>query len=321
MDLSENANDDQCINCGNDDFVDDISRGDTICNICGLVQSVIFSDAKPYSELFDDYGNRSYPGTLFGFSAVPISLPNLRVNVQSAPYSEATYLNERIAQWRQIEPAIPQNDELCICTAYKGDGESVSKDEIRALLAGIDTRRIGRGKQARFIRKYLEKWLSIRFMLTGVKSRGCVAPDWLVNAVRKRFNSILVPFKKHLKGNGRYSMINLNFVFRRIFDIEGVPWYSIDFPPLKTESKRRKLVNMWVECCKYTGYPYINRDAQIFPYMKFYRPIAWSEIYDGRGRNSNVKRRRTNDPAAAEKRFNKSAKRWSDKYYALTSHT
>lgn len=314
---SENDND-LCLNCGNVDFVDDERTGDCICTGCGLVQGPILLDSLSYRELYDSYGNKRPHLLVGGNIEVPRGLPNCDVKMASAPYSEITYLNERIAQWRQLEPPIPYKDYAAISNAYAGDGRHTDKTEIRALLGGIDAARKAAGKKPRFIRKYLEKWLSIRFQLTGVRSRGCYAPDWLVQAVRTRFAEILRPFKDRIKNKGRYSIINVNFMFRRIFDLEGMQWYAVDFPPLRTDSKRRRLVNMWVECCEYTRYPYINNDQITFPHVKFYEPIAWSKTDNGRRSESGDRKRKRGkgyDPAAVQKRFDKCAERWVQRYY------
>lgn len=282
-----------------------------------MVQSVIFSDARSYSDMYDSSGNYVSHRTVPRLPEPPRGLPKIRVAVQSAPYSEATYLNERIAQWRHEEPPIPYKDTQRIIAAYPG-GSTVSKDQIRQLLAGIDKDRVERGKKPRFIRKYLEKWLTIRYELTGWRSRGYYASQLLVQAIRKRFAELLPCFKRRIKGNGRYSIININFLFRRIFDLEDAAWFAPDFPPLKTDSKRKKLVQMWTEICLELDYPYINSDSVTFPTVKFYTPVTWSSVYDGRGRNSRFRKRRATDdynPALCEKRFNQCADRWLRKRF------
>lgn len=252
-------------------------------------------------------------------------LPRLSAAYKSAPYQESTYLNERIAQWRQQDPPIKHDDEDAIIDAYDGDGETdLSKDDVRRLLGCIDATRVRDGKRPRFRRRYNEKWLTIRCMLTGFKSRGAYADDELVSVIRARFGEILMAFKARVKGKGRYAMINYSFLFRRIFDLYGLNWYSIDFPPLKTPEKRRKNVQLWVECCRDTGYPYINTDSVVFPAVNFYQPVPWLTIYDGLttagqraargGREYQFGRGRKRSRAAADRRFDKSVKRWIQRY-------
>lgn len=314
---AENA----CSNCGGVDHFDDDATGDCICGGCGMVQSVVFSDARPYRDMFDVWGQFIYRPAAPKLPEPPRGLPKIAVNLHSAPYSEQTYLNERIAQWRHREPPIPYKDTQAIIKAFAG-GDTVSKDEIRNILAQIDKDRVAAGKKPRFIRKYLEKWLTIRYELTGDRSRGYYAPETLVLAIRKRFAEVLPCFKRRIKGNGRYSIISINFLFRRFFDLEDEPWFAADFPPLKTDAKRKKLVQMWTEVCLELDYPYINSDYATFPTIKFYQPVAWSSVYDGRGRNTRFRKRRltdTYDPALSEKRFNECAERYVRRRYGEES--
>lgn len=305
-----------CTNCGNFDFLDDVPSGNILCATCGLVQDILFSDARPYSEIFDCYGGKKPRILEKNTPLLGNGLPRLDYVHYSAPYAEGTYLNERIAQWRLVEPPIPTKDWRAIERAFKKlhgsvQPDTISKDEIRRILADIDAQRVARGKKRRFIRKYLEKWLSIRANLTGHKSRGVYAPSWLVNNIRERFAQLLVPFKKLVKGNGRYSVINLNFTFRRLLDLEGMSWYAVDFPPLKTPAKRKKLVYMWVDCCKQTGWPYINTDQITFPHIKFYRPQSWLEIFqDNGGKYRSPNKRRKRQRASDGDRLAKRLDRW-----------
>jgi hypothetical protein len=193
-----------------------------------------------------------------------------------------------------------------------------------SLLGRIDAERKALGKRPKFRRRYNEKWLTIRALLTGHSSRGVHADDELVSVIRARFAEILSAFKNRVKGKGRYAMINYSFLFRRIFDLYGLNWYSLDFPPLKTPEKRRKNVQLWVECCRDTGYPYINTDSLVFPAVNFYQPVPWLTIYDGLtsagqraargGREYQFGRGRKRSREAIDRRFDKSVKRWIQRY-------
>jgi len=44
----------------------------------------------------------------------------------------------------------------------------------------------------------------------------------------------------------------------------GVSEYGRDFPPLKNEGKRKRLVISWLAMIKFLRWPYINSDAELF---------------------------------------------------------
>jgi len=283
---------------------------------------MFFSDCPAYRDVFDAQGHRIAYIRGKQSDRLGNGLPNLAQSSASALYTHPTYLNERLGQWRQLEPPISLKDRGAIMYAYWGSSQrpaienlTTTKAEIRRLLVALDKQRVARGKKPRFIRKYLEKWLTIRYILTGHASRGTVAPDWLVREIQTRFERNLASFKTDIKGRGRYSIINLNFVIRRILDLVGMRWYAVDFPPLKTESKRKRLVQMWVTVCRCTGWPYINSDQITFPDMKFYNPVSWDHDAGERDVDrdtSKRKRRRVNVDRHAH--FERQAARWAAKY-------
>lgn len=80
-------------------------------------------------------------------------------------------------------------------------------------------------------KKYLEKYLTIRHLLGGSSSLGVRASDGFTEDVKSLFDQLQGPFDELVrKGeNLRYSFLNYNFVFRRIFDLLGCSHYGADF--------------------------------------------------------------------------------------------
>lgn len=305
-----------CLNCNGTEFFDDTCRGETTCRLCGLVRdSFVLSDAQPFKDNW--YLDWTAPDTSRPKITLPNGLPNLAyATATSAPYQQLTYVNERIGQWRQQEPKIAFKDLERILAEFDrqhpGGFPAIGKEDIRRLLAGVDAARVAAGKKQRFIRKYNEKWLTLRYLLGGRKSRGTYASERVVREVRSLLVHVLSAFKARVKGKGRYSIININFLFRRVFDLLGISWFAIDFPPLKTEAKRIKLVQMWVDCCDFLNWPYINNDQVTFPDVKFYQPVSWSSVYVNGSDDRPISKRRKID---TEKRFNQFAEQWIQHYY------
>ncbi len=83
-----------------------------------------------------------------------------------------------------------------------------------------------------------EKFLSIRRILSGIRSLGHYASEELVEFLRDRFKDLQIPFEFLVRQDGvRYSFLNYNFLFRRFFDLYGVSHYGVEFvsdPPLCT---------------------------------------------------------------------------------------
>ena len=270
-----------CRNCRCLDFVEDFARGDSICCGCGCVADVIVMDARP-----------EYDGST-GFD---VEIPPVRPQIpgvdryafqkihksKSADYKRITYAGEKLSQWRELEPDIPPHDSRRIADKWEqlapiewpNDYKTVcGKDRIRVVLAALDKelRQHRADASVRFIRCYLEKWLTIRHRLIGQRSTGTYADDSLVDILKCQFSEIQGPFDKFIRERcGRHSLLNYNFIFRRLLDLNGCSWMAEDFPPLKTTTKQKRLIEMWREICKHLKWPYVNSDERIFPDMKFY---------------------------------------------------
>jgi hypothetical protein len=145
----------------------------------------------------------------------------------------------------------------------------MTRDDCRDLLRTLDERARRNNVQPppRFVQKYYEKFLTIRYLLCGVPSTGMsarVTPAF-VTTMKQLFMQTQVPFAQVVRGRlRRYSFISYNFCFRRIFDIMGCSYMGEDFPPLKSKRKRDDVVFLWLLLIRHLRWPYINSDAAIF---------------------------------------------------------
>lgn len=118
----------------------------------------------------------------------------------------------------------------------------------------------GKPTKNNFCRKYLEKWLSIRYRLCGVKSTYYRCPPWLLECLKEYFELVVAAFNRVIyQSDGRKRMIGYNFVFRRLFDLFGFTFCCDDFPLKDTKSNQDNIL-MWKKVCKYYQWPYINSD-------------------------------------------------------------
>lgn len=245
------------------------------------MQNNVWCDQTPYKSAHDAYGNRlaQAPPSNFGHQAF------LQLNPQkSPPYKRQTYFIERLTQWCQNEPPIKPKDLRAIrdCwhdrvarlwpAVYAGVPD---KWHIRRILSYQDWLRTQSGKTPRFVRVYLEKWLTIRYHLSGTQSTGRNMRWVILQRLRSLFDEIQRPFDKVIgRFPGRRSMLNYNFLIRRFLDLMNLRHLATDFPPLKTLAKQRRLIEIWRAIIAELRWPYINNDAATFPQIKFYVPPA-----------------------------------------------
>ena len=110
-----------------------------------------------------------------------------------------------------------------------------------------------------------EKFLTIRWLLTGERSSGVNVSENFVARLKQLFSRLQDPFTQIVKPcRARYSFLNYNFVFRRLFDLLGAPHLGRNFPPLKSRRKREDIIQLWLCICIALKWPYVNSDEKLF---------------------------------------------------------
>lgn len=259
----------ECPVCGNTSVDSNHATGFVVCNRCGLCVDSIRVVSNSYNSIFNGYGCVKADAPLgestYAGQCITDDFNDICTRT-SAPYKPRTYFNERLSQWRGREPPIPDDRMEKIKLAYIYDTTYspryvLAKDDIRKILKTVEDRcstRFPYGK------RYLEKWITIRRALTGVRGYGAECDEDTADQLRDMFKKVYRGFLVTLRGaTSRYSLPSYNFIFRRLFDLLGKPVWGCDFPLLKNNSKRCDLVGMWLSIIRYTGWPYINSDVQI----------------------------------------------------------
>ena len=268
----------ECQNCNNDVMVTDYKTGDIYCRFCGCVNDRLRLVAHSFRKVFDDAGNIRPDAPIYEpFQRGTVCLDNYEPmfpKTNSAPYKRATYFAERISQWQQTEPEIPEEDQYRISYEYydmRFPPEYIlAKDDIRLILRCLNTEH----QTKRFVDKYLEKWITLRSGLCGEPGYGLNMNAEFADDLKVAFNQIQIPFSILIKERGnRYSCISYNFIFRRIFDLFGCSEFGIDFPPLKNPAKRSELVANWIKLTEYLVWPYINSDENNFGFEYYVDPF------------------------------------------------
>ena len=96
-----------CSNCGHAIWIVDHTSGDYVCRSCGAVQQggTCMLNVRSAKDRERDYSQ----GRLVRDEHVQgIGDPGPSKRSRSAPYKRITYFSERISQWAQCEPPIPE---------------------------------------------------------------------------------------------------------------------------------------------------------------------------------------------------------------------
>lgn len=255
--------------------------------------------AESYRATFSEDGNRRVDARVqetipSGAIVTTMAAEQSRHNgfrTNSPPYKRQTYFSERISQWRMLEPIIDGSDLRTIEREWnrltgKHTGKPdpffadsrwyrtestqqqlcthiLTKEGCRKMLWHIDNNLRRYNEPAYFVKKYLEKYFSIRKHLCHMDSTGLNVDGDLLMFLHERFAALQAPFNLFVRSDGvRYSFPNYNFCLRRLFDLYGTPECCWDFPPLKSKRKREDIVHMWLKLVRYLQWPYINSDGK-----------------------------------------------------------
>lgn len=175
-------------------------------------------------------------------------------------YRRTTHYRERVSQRNMHEPAIPGIVRRHILQAYELWPERqaaerrgpLTKEDISALLhlCGLEKRSL------------LEKWISIRYLLTRYKPPaipGDVDRDMELDFARVSVCWDRCPHIRTLNGTSakRDNIINLNFIFSQLLLRHGNDaWQRFnELYPQVSEKKRTELFQYWFLLCEELDWP------------------------------------------------------------------
>lgn len=284
-----------------DEFGIDYVHGTEVCHSCGFcVTNFETAVAKSDSFNGKSNARESaVPKVSAGASRFKgTSYPKRR---KSAPNDRRTYFAERIRQWQQREKPIPDDDWDIIATKFldfcfthedarirniavrlptpselrQSKGKQLrntycpTKEDIRHILVACDaidedadewemTKTV---EKRAFRKKYLEKWITIRWRVCGVTTTADQCPPWVLERLIDMRNQLEQAFVHGVDRSKRKSFPSVNFVVRRCFDMLGTPHLRKEFLLPKTRRSRKKNTILWRQMIKWLQWPYINSDA------------------------------------------------------------
>lgn len=117
-------------------------------------------------------------------------------------------------------------------------------------------------KKQRFVRKYLEKWLSLRWRFTGQHSTAALCPASVFSDLEDYFLKLEEAFGRCIQPGERKAFPNYNEAIRNLLQLMFLEHLSSDFPGLSTKRARNKNNYFWWIFCKYHRWPYLLKEAK-----------------------------------------------------------
>lgn len=214
------------------------------CGSCGVGKRVVLKEGVVCTScgVVSDYGSLFLPSgsSLHVFDCVFANPAN-----EKKTYKHVFYWNERMAQFRMEEPPICEEHQERLREAYY---RLLRDREIDGPAAGGF---IGKPTVKRIIvaaqlttNKYLEKYLSIGYMLTGVMPYESKPSFDLINSMTRDFCVMIKLFFCNERF-GRHAMINYNLIIRETLKRNGGAEYVCLFPELKTKNKLNRAMQIY----------------------------------------------------------------------------
>lgn len=216
------------------------TEGELVCSACGVVlDSMVCGDAP------------SAPG--YGSKA--------------SSYQSILHFRERLALYQCEDTPIPDRDFALIQSAYadwlmeEGRGATdLTKIDVQTIL-----HRIGRT----FCNRYYEKWIQIRWRLTGLKPPMFTGEE--LAFLLQRFTAtehawhVIRPqgLKPRRNRAGklprvRAHMPNFNYMFVKLLEFMGRGDLARYFPQLKSTDRVRLNESFWRDICRYHCWPFVS---------------------------------------------------------------
>lgn len=270
--------------CDHDDWYVDVERGMRVC-VCGLCEAGVFINQHSFRERADAFRDDHRlldedPRWVGGYE----DAAGTGVGASVTPYQHEMYFDVRLRHWAMQErkiageawesiveefqrrypsATIPTTEQLSGAREPIEGAVVLTKPDVHAILLACDTteqKAIFRSTETKFVRRFLRRWLSIRFRLSGKSSTYHKCPVWMLELVKERFPKVLTFFSSHYQSKSHITFPSYDFVIRRLLDLCGGGEYAVDFDVARSEKKRWALNAFWLAVCKFYWWPYINTD-------------------------------------------------------------
>lgn len=292
-----------CENCGVDDWTLDDARGDLVCFSCGACVDFHSVHAPSRADQKDALASgRELPSERLRQLAFGVSRGVADKAKRRRGYKRKEYLRERFNQWFLEEPAIHADDWIIIeqefirwhkreldrtpriytgrqlarthGTPFEG-AHILTRAEVRSILAACDALKekdypwpLDARPKNYFRKKFLERWLTIRWRFSGQGSTSKYVPGDLVELIFEDFERLEEAHQRVARAHKRKSM-PYNTVIYRTLELYNCQFLADDFPQLSTRRAAMRAEYLWWDYCDYLQWPYISEQAEILkPWKK-----------------------------------------------------
>lgn len=125
------------------------------------------------------------------------------------------------------------------------------------------------GEQSKsFVKRYLEKWLSLRWRFTGQHSTAAECPHENFDQLQEYLGKLDRSFPACFAGEKRKAFPNWNEVTRNLLQLLFLEHLGGDFPGLRTQRAKNRANYHWWKFCRFHKWPYLLKEARFLKRRK-----------------------------------------------------
>lgn len=271
-----------CENCGSGNWAPSESRGDIICFGCGYCVRCVTLSGPDRAPILSGELPEGYVGSLV------VSAPEdtQMSRAYCSKYKRQVYWRAKLRQWMlQDRHGINESDWRIIKQVFERTYERKSanpsharsdlkkgypvlrKEDICSILQDCDVQgrplKTGIPKQ-KFVSLYLERWLFLRWKLTGLGTVGTSVPQVLLEFLIDSLDELDAAFPQAIGSIfTRQAFPHFDSVVEKLLALRGASEFDKDCVKLNTKRARKKFELCWWAFCKYLKWPYLSKEPEI----------------------------------------------------------
>lgn len=113
-----------------------------------------------------------------------------------------------------------------------------------------------------FVTRYLEKWLTLRWKLSGQHSTAAECPHEVFEQLENYFEKLDMSFPACLAGEKRKAFPSFNETVRNLLQLLFLEHLGKDFPGLRTQRAKNRANYYWWKFCRFHKWPYLLKEAR-----------------------------------------------------------
>lgn len=119
-----------------------------------------------------------------------------------------------------------------------------------------------------FTKKYLEKWISLRWRFTGQSSTANNCPAEVFELLNNYWDKLDAAFPHCVQSEKRKAFMSYNEATKNLLQLLFLEKLAADFPGLRTQRAKNKADFYWWQFCRYYQWPYLLKNAKFLRHRK-----------------------------------------------------